>query len=67
MSCRPAGSGAFHRCEVDGHDLSQVVLFNGGGRATADATPELRAAEQHARTGRLGVWEADGGRTQLTR
>ena len=67
VSCRPAGSGAFHRCEVDGHDLSQVVLFNGGGRATADATPELRAAEQHARTGRLGVWEADGGRTQLTR
>jgi membrane peptidoglycan carboxypeptidase len=60
--CRPAGSGALHRCEVDGHDLSQVVLFNGGGRATADATPELRAAEQYARTGRLGLWEANSAR-----
>jgi penicillin-binding protein 1A len=54
--CWPAENGGFHRCEVDGHDLSQVVLFNGGGRASADATTELRAAEQHARTGRMGLW-----------
>jgi penicillin-binding protein 1A len=33
-----------------------VVLYNGGGRATADAPPELRADESHARSARLGVW-----------
>jgi len=33
-----------------------VVLFNGGGRATANATPELRALEQQARSTRVGIW-----------
>jgi len=33
-----------HRCEVDGWDLSEAVLFNGGGRATRDAPPALQAA-----------------------
>jgi penicillin-binding protein 1A len=41
--CEPAGSGNEYRCRVDDQDLSRVVLFNGGGRATANATPELRA------------------------
>ncbi len=45
------------RCTVDGRDLSELVLSNGGGRATTDATPELRRAEAAARSQRLGVWE----------
>jgi hypothetical protein len=31
------------------------VLFNGDGRATPDATPELVAAENHARTEQIGI------------
>jgi penicillin-binding protein 1A len=59
VACEPAGSGSDYRCRVDDQDLSRVVLFNGGGRATANATPELRALEQQARSARAGIW---GGR-----
>lgn len=55
--CTPSPRVDQQRCQVDGHDLSEVVLFNGGGRATSDATPELKAAEAHARTASLGVWQ----------
>ncbi|HEY8383997.1 MAG TPA: hypothetical protein VIL09_17800 [Microvirga sp.] len=55
VQCREA-SGDVYRCEINGQDLSRVVLFNGGGRATADATPELKAAEAHARAAKSGVW-----------
>lgn len=55
VACQPAGAEVY-RCQVAGQDLSRVVLFNGGGRATAEATPELLAAEEHARQARLGVW-----------
>jgi membrane peptidoglycan carboxypeptidase len=54
--CEPAGSGNDFRCRVDDQDLSRVVLFNGGGRATANATPELRALDQQARSTRVGIW-----------
>ena len=56
-TCRPLGAGDLYRCDVTGRDLSQVVLYNGGGRATADAPPELVAAENHAKTERIGVWK----------
>ena len=36
--------------------FSRVVLFNGGGRASASATPELRALDQQARSSRAGIW-----------
>jgi endonuclease YncB( thermonuclease family) len=52
----PVGTGNEYRCGVDNQDLSRVVLFNGGGRATANATQELRAAEQEARSTRVGIW-----------
>jgi penicillin-binding protein 1A len=58
VACEPAGNGEY-RCRVDDKDLSQVVLFNGGGRATATAPPELRAAEQQARLARVGIWGRD--------
>jgi penicillin-binding protein 1A len=54
--CEPAGSGNDYRCRIDDQDLSRVVLFNGGGRASANAPAELRALEQQARSARLGIW-----------
>jgi penicillin-binding protein 1A len=54
--CEPVGGGSEHRCRVDDQDLSRVVLYNGGGRATASATPELRALDQQARSARVGIW-----------
>ena len=56
VECEPAGSGNEYRCRVDDQDLSRVVLFNGGGRASANATPELRALDQQARSTRVGIW-----------
>jgi 1A family penicillin-binding protein len=44
------------RCVIDGRDLSELVLSNGGGRTSTDAPPELRRAERAARNARLGVW-----------
>jgi len=58
VMCEPAGAGNIYRCRVGDQDLSRVVLYNGGGRATADATPELKAAEQQARAERAGIWGA---------
>lgn len=57
VTCMPAPGSSAHICTVEGRDLSEVVLFNGGGRASSEATPELVAAEDHARTERLGVWK----------
>ncbi len=57
VSCQPAAGSSAFVCTVEGRDLSEVVLFNGGGRASSEATPDLVAAEDHARTERLGVWK----------
>ncbi|KQT58633.1 hypothetical protein ASG52_21095 [Methylobacterium sp. Leaf456] len=57
VTCLPAAGSSAHVCTVEGRDLSEVVLFNGGGRASSEASPELVAAEDHARTERLGVWK----------
>ena len=54
--CEPAGTGDEHRCRVGDQDLSQVILYNGGSRATADASSELKAAEEQARVARVGIW-----------
>jgi endonuclease YncB( thermonuclease family) len=56
VNCQPTAARTAWICTVDGHDLSEVVLYNGGGRATAEATPDLIEAERHARTGKLGIW-----------
>ena len=61
VACEPTGSGNEYRCSVDDQDLSRVVLFNGGGRATANATPELRALDQQARSTRVGIWRGGDG------
>jgi hypothetical protein len=57
VACEPVAETTFHRCTIDGRDLSEVVLYNGGGRATDDATPELKAAEKSARENGFGVWQ----------
>ncbi|KMO28955.1 PBP1A family penicillin-binding protein [Methylobacterium aquaticum] len=56
VACAPAGEGGAYRCSLDGKDLSELILFNGGGRASADATPDLLAAEEQARSNRIGIW-----------
>ncbi|MBA1155496.1 thermonuclease family protein [Microvirga mediterraneensis] len=56
VSCDPAGGNDVYRCQVGSQDLSRVVLFNGGGRPTDDATPELKAAADKAREAKIGVW-----------
>jgi endonuclease YncB( thermonuclease family) len=56
VACEPAGSNDVYRCQVGNQDLSRVVLFNGGGRPTNDATPELKAAADKAREAKIGVW-----------
>src|SRR5215207_2114249 len=56
VACRPAPAADTYRCQVDGRDLSEVVLYNGGARTTPNATSDLVAAENHARTERLGIW-----------
>ncbi|TNC14358.1 PBP1A family penicillin-binding protein [Methylobacterium terricola] len=55
VACAPADGGAY-RCSLDGQDLSELILFNGGGRASADATPDLLAAEEQARSNRIWIW-----------
>jgi penicillin-binding protein 1A len=56
ITCEPAGGANEYRCRAGEQDLSRVVLFNGGGRAAANAPPELRALEQQARSTRAGIW-----------
>ncbi|WP_375462664.1 nuclease [uncultured Methylobacterium sp.] len=57
VACAPVPGSDNVSCSVEGRDLSEVVLFNGGGRASPEASPELVAAEDHARTERIGVWK----------
>jgi 1A family penicillin-binding protein len=54
--CEPAGETDRFRCNVDGQNLSGLILSNGGARATPDASAELLAAEDEARSSRVGIW-----------
>lgn len=54
--CDPTGTPERYRCVVDGQNLSEVILSNGGARATPDASAELLAAEDEARSARVGIW-----------
>ena len=57
--CEPIGARDEYRCQVDGQDLSRVVVFNGGGRATANAPADLQRLEQQARATHAGIWGED--------
>jgi endonuclease YncB( thermonuclease family) len=55
VTCQPAG--ARYTCvTAKGEDVGQVVVFNGAGKAAADASPAYRAAETQARAARKGLW-----------
>ena len=56
IECQPGTDPDIYRCSLQGKDLSELVLFNGGGRAGPDATPDLLAAEEQARSARVGIW-----------
>lgn len=58
VTCTPLGQDTA-RCRIDGEDLSALVLSAGGARAADGAPPELLAAEDQARSGRLGIWRHD--------
>jgi len=58
VTCEPAGGADTYRCRVGEQDLSRVILFNGGGQPTSEATPELKAAAEHARAAKIGVWSS---------
>jgi membrane peptidoglycan carboxypeptidase len=55
IACRLT-TGGYARCQVDGRDLSEVVLLSGRGRAAPAAARELVEAERAARTEGRGVW-----------
>ena len=55
--CEAAEPTDTYRCQVDGKDLSLIVLFNGGGWVTSDATSELKMAADRARSAGVGVWK----------
>jgi penicillin-binding protein 1A len=57
VTCRPDDAvTSQYRCRVGAYDLAQAVLFNGGGRAAADAPPALKSAEDAARSAGRGLW-----------
>lgn len=54
--CAPSETPGLQRCRIGNYNLSAIILAAGGGRATPDASEELQAAEDQARSARLGVW-----------
>jgi endonuclease YncB( thermonuclease family) len=55
LNCVP--QGARYSCvTADGTDVARVVLRNGAGRASADASPQYRQDEERARREGKGVW-----------
>ena len=56
MICAPSDAPGVQRCRIGNYNLSAIILAAGGGRATPDASEELQAAEDQARSARLGVW-----------
>ena len=58
VECEPAG--AAWRCAVDQWDLAEVVVWNGGARASRDASAQLKEAERQARLAARGIWAGSG-------
>ncbi|MDB5625786.1 MAG: penicillin-binding protein [Tardiphaga sp.] len=54
--CEPTGKPGVYQCNVAGQDLSELILSNGGARASPDASTSMLAAEEEARSARLGLW-----------
>ena len=54
--CEPAGKPDVYQCNAAGQDLSELILSNGGARASSDASTQMLSAEEEARSARLGLW-----------
>jgi 1A family penicillin-binding protein len=54
--CTHAQRGDVQRCQIDGENLSEIIIAAGGARATPDAPPNLLSAEDQARSARVGIW-----------
>ncbi len=54
--CAPLQIPETYRCQIAGQNLSEIILAAGGARAAPDAPEDLLAAEDQARSGRLGLW-----------
>jgi hypothetical protein len=61
VRCEPADAKGYN-CTIGAQDLSRVVLFNGGARATFDAPPALKDAELRRET-----QDAESGPTNAAR
>ncbi|HEY8567081.1 MAG TPA: PBP1A family penicillin-binding protein [Beijerinckiaceae bacterium] len=55
ITCEAAG-GQGARCDLEGQDLATMIISAGGARTAPDASPDLLAAEEQARSARLGLW-----------
>ncbi len=67
VTCTPAHANGPYECRIGDQDLSELIILNGVGLASADAGPELRDAEERAREARLGVWRHEATRSLLVR
>ena len=57
VECRPVDAeNAQYRCTVGRYDVGEAVVLNGAARATRNAPPDLRTAEQQARDAGRGIW-----------
>jgi penicillin-binding protein 1A len=56
VACAPAAEAQGLRCRIDGDDLASLILAAGGARASDAAPPDLLAAEEQARSERVGLW-----------
>jgi hypothetical protein len=52
--CAPSDTPGLQGCRIGNYNLSAIILAAGGGRATPNASEELQAAEDQARSARLG-------------
>ena len=56
IMCADAQTSDVQRCQIDGEDLSEIIIGAGGARASPDAPAHLLAAENQARSARIGIW-----------
>ena len=57
LECTEVASATYRCLTRQSLDLAQAILLNGAARATADALPIYKIAEQTARTAKRGVWQ----------
>ena len=61
VTCTSEEDGVHVRglCQVEGKDLSEIMLGQGYAVALTDGFPAYKAAEAAARTAKLGLWRGD--------